>query len=735
MPWQRINYFLIVIIVAGASAVPHAAPASRAPISAAPASASAAVPSSLAFSEVGSSGVAKHLDLTHPRVNAAFADLAAKPASAKLRAAIQSKPLTPIALARTPTPLQREVLGFVNASNLGDATVGYTTWNFSLLSTVAFFGLHVNSGDGALVQTDTGWAVYHSATMSAFVSAAHAAGTKVIVSINLHDFSIDPGNQICVGLQPDHAAVTISQTVAQVAAAGIDGINIDYEGTSSGCANGQGSRAELDSFAGNLRAAMPKGSLLVIDTYSGSAEDNLEFFDIAGLQPSVDAFFVMAYDMDASNWADPPLNCTSYCFSPVSPLNTYRFNATLSMTQYLKLVPPSKLILGQPYYGSRGCVPNLTDAHQYRIPNTNFVSTTYRFASTVATQTGVSNFAAHRDPTEGVAEWDTWYDSDWTCNREQYFDDVNSLGAKYDLVNSKDLRGVGLFTLDYGGGAPELWDELASKFTTTTAWTSLGGIATSGPDAASWSSTHLDAFVRGTDNGLWSNSWDGTTWKGWLPVGGGLASDPTAVSWGPNRVDVFVRGTDNQLWHKWEDGTTWYPWEPLGGSLSSGPDVASWSSNRLDVFARGTDSQLWHKWYDGAGWHNWEPLGGVLGSDPTAVSWGPNRIDVFVRGIDGQLWHRWWDSVGWRGWEALGGVLMSSPDAASCASGHLDVFTTGSDHGLWRKGFNNGWSQWQPLGGRFNSNSSATCLAGSPTVELFQRGVDYAVWQTSMPGT
>ncbi len=36
---------------------------------------------------------------------------------------------------------QREVFGFALASSLSDPTVGYPTWDFSLLSTVAFFGL------------------------------------------------------------------------------------------------------------------------------------------------------------------------------------------------------------------------------------------------------------------------------------------------------------------------------------------------------------------------------------------------------------------------------------------------------------------------------------------------------------------------------------------------------------------------------------------------------------------
>ncbi len=44
---------------------------------------------------------------------------------------------------RTNPRLFREVFGFAFASSLGDPTIGYPTWNFALLSTVAYFGVHV----------------------------------------------------------------------------------------------------------------------------------------------------------------------------------------------------------------------------------------------------------------------------------------------------------------------------------------------------------------------------------------------------------------------------------------------------------------------------------------------------------------------------------------------------------------------------------------------------------------
>ena len=403
-------------------------------------------------------------ELTAPRIMSQMADLEKMPAKSQalgLRSASQpAQTLAPVAgVSARP---RKEVLGFVNAYNLGSPTVGYTTWNLGLLTTVVFFALSVNSGDGAIVKSGTGWNVWTSSTLINFVNTAHANGVKVIVSIDLHDVGTSPTNQVCQGLTNTSSQNTINEAITQMNAANVDGINVDYEGTNTTCADGGTSRDEFVSFVKGLRAAMRPGTFLVVDSYAGSAEDNLEFFNVTGLSPYIDAFFVMAYDMDQSNWSEVPLSCSAYCMNPVSPLNTYRFNVSKAISQYTALVPPNQVILGQPYYGERGCVPNLTDAHQ--LSNTMAIPT-YTFASTIGSQGGVRQLSSHRDPGDGVSEWDTWYDSDFACNREQYWDDVYSLGAKYDLVNSSGIRGVGLFALDYAGPAPELWNSLSAHFT------------------------------------------------------------------------------------------------------------------------------------------------------------------------------------------------------------------------------------------------------------------------------
>jgi spore germination protein YaaH len=639
--------------------------------------------------------------------------------------------------------LRREVFGFADYFNLGDPNVGYPSWHMNLLTTIAFFRLQVNSGNGYIVPApDPGWNMFHSSTMTNFVNTAHSSGVRVIVSVNLHDMSTSPTNQVCTGLLKANYANTISETLQLIQQAGIDGVNLNYEATNVSCAlpnpdpdnNPVGSRDRFTAFVAAFRQAMPNG-YIAIDTFSGAAEDNLEFFNVTGLAPNVDSMFVMAYDMDWANYFELPLQCSSYCFNPVSPLNTYRFNVTKSMQQYTALVPASKVILGQPLYGSRGCVASSSPAHQYL--TRDYVNTTYIYASTIASQTGVSQLTTHRDPADGVSEWDTWWDTDWNCWREQYFDDVTSLAAKYDVVNANNLRGVGFFTLDYGGGSPELWNLLENKFATTTPWYSLGGVLTSSAATSSWGTTRTDVFVRGSDNALWHRSWDGTTWANWESLGGTLTANPAAVSWGPNRIDVFVRGTDSAIWHRSWNGTTWASWDSVGGIATSAASATSWGTGRLDIVVRGTNNGLWHRSWNGGTWGAWDAVGGVATSDPSMVASGTGRVDVFVRGTDNALWHRSGDGAGsWTAWESLGGILLGSPAAASCAPGHLDVFVQGTDYGLWQKSLNGTpWSIWTSLRGYWTTGPAAVCVTGTTNVNLFEGGPDSALWQTITPGT
>jgi flagellar hook assembly protein FlgD len=85
-----------------------------------------------------------------------------------------------------------------------------------------------------------------------------------------------------------------------------------------------------------------------------------------------------------------------------------------------------------------------------------------------------TDYGRQYDPVEGVA-WTSYQRENCsatygcvTATRELYFDDAESLAAKYDLVNGYDIRGVGIWALGYDGSRSELYQVLKDKFITDT---------------------------------------------------------------------------------------------------------------------------------------------------------------------------------------------------------------------------------------------------------------------------
>lgn len=372
--------------------------------------------------------------------------------------------LRPATVVGTGRELTREVFGFATSQSLADPTVGYPSWNFDLLSTVAYFTIHVYY-TGVLI-ADSGWTVWNSSALTGLVTTAHAHGVKVVVTIK------GPGNfsDMCSALF--NGDTTTLQIVNEVVSKGVDGVNIDYEGTGLGTCpqTNQSNQTMLTNFAHQLRVGLDNakpGYYLSIDTYTGSALGNDGFFNIAALNPYVDSFFVMAYDMDEANQGTPPLTsyCSGFCMAPVSPMVNYHWNDVNSMSQYSALVGPSKVILGQPYYGRVACVSSPTE---HAASTGSFSSPSYHDAAKVINSPDVSpgTYSIHRDPNDvtGLDRWDAWYDLSLHCWREMYWPDVAALNVRYDLVNQDNLRGVGFWTLNDGGGAGELWTALQNHF-------------------------------------------------------------------------------------------------------------------------------------------------------------------------------------------------------------------------------------------------------------------------------
>ncbi|MDQ6880379.1 MAG: glycoside hydrolase family 18 protein [Candidatus Dormibacteraeota bacterium] len=449
----------------------------------------------------------------HPLINQELARQGDQPPPAGLKPAYKTRVFA--ATSQSTSRPSREVFGFVRAGSIADSVTGYTTWDFSMLTTVAYFGLHVN-WDGNIISNDANWAIWKSSVVSDLIQAAHSQGVKVVVTLMLFDSS--PGSPVmCSGL--GWGDRTVAQVANELAVTGADGVNLDYEGVKSVCVDGQTTQTKFIALVQRMRSIMPT-AYISIDTYSGSAEGNDGFFNIQALSPYTDSFFVMTYDMEYYNWAYPPLQCTSMCLGPTAPLTTYFYNDTRAAAEYTAVVPSSKVILGIPYYGRKACV-GAGGPNSY--PTSPLVADTYLDATGEATyfETAPGTYTAHRDTHDllGQVRFDDWLNTTLNCTRQLYWDDYTSLAAKYDLINRYNLRGAGIFTLDYGGGAPELWCDLRDHF-------SPGLVPATATVAASQTSTRFTVnFAAGQGCGVSAfdvQQQDTTLNQDWMDIGAGM---------------------------------------------------------------------------------------------------------------------------------------------------------------------------------------------------------------------
>jgi hypothetical protein len=286
------------------------------------------------------------------------------------------------------------------------------------VSTLAYFSVGVNA-DGSIDGTGPGFAGFQSQDFVNLVSRAHQAGDRVVVTAT--DFSQPSLDALTHS--PDAGAVLGRSLLYLVKERNLDGVNLDFEGT--GSADREGYNMLVAEVAAALHEANPNYQLTV-STYGSSAGDANGFFDIEGLAPSVNAFFVMTYDMN-----NPTVP------GPTAPLVGSGYTDETVVNEYLALVPASKIILGAPLYG-------------YDWPTTG--------PGLGAAATGRATAVPYNDAALlGPTYWDPNSDTVWTSYQSNgqwhqvFFDDADTLALKAQLVSSTHLLGIGVWALGMEG--------------------------------------------------------------------------------------------------------------------------------------------------------------------------------------------------------------------------------------------------------------------------------------------
>ena len=370
----------------------------------------------------------------------------------------QTNATSPLALSNG--GLTREVFGFapywaLSAGDLSDL-------QYDKISTLAYFGL-TYTAQGTFDPVDGGAQGWNSQALTDLVNHAHASGDKVVVTVK----SFSSATTGSIVNNPSNGQAAINSAINAVTTRGLDGINVDFEGTDGS------QQLAFTSWVASLSSqlhAQHVGAFLSVDGYSGSASWSSGFIRIDTLAPYVDAFFIMAYDMTFPNTL------------PNAPLaGSFTYNDTGSVDQYVaKSGNPNKVILGVPYYGYKFS----TTGTGFNSPRNGACDAAGDAGcadpyNVLVTDLQCAQILSLNWDSPSSTPWASWFSPSGNdpCGgnhnswRELYYDNPTSLATKYDLVNNRGIRGVGIWALGMDHGINDLWQVIGAKFNTPRAHT------------------------------------------------------------------------------------------------------------------------------------------------------------------------------------------------------------------------------------------------------------------------
>ncbi len=311
---------------------------------------------------------------------------------------------------------------------------------FDLLSHIAVFDFSVLSNGNLSPPSAWPW--------TDLINEAHKNNVKVILTAvnfntsHIHQLLNDSSIKANFFQQIKNALQTYE----------LQGVNIDFENISS-ADRGEvlnGFMADLKTY---LRAEMPGSEVSI-----AIPPINWGGWQFTGLAEACDYMFIMGYNFYGS-WSETSGAC--------APLTGGSYNLTNSLLYHLWEVAanyPKKLILGIPYYGNRWQTED-GDAYSLAIDHTN--QPTYSIAKNTSDVYGELWDEVSQTPYCSYLESNNWY--------QVWYDSDSSLGLKFDLAESYDLKGIGMWALGYDSDKPELWDEIRRRYEASSSVEELAG--------------------------------------------------------------------------------------------------------------------------------------------------------------------------------------------------------------------------------------------------------------------
>jgi spore germination protein len=309
------------------------------------------------------------------------------------------------------------------------SSTAYLAYDYTALTHIAYFSYEVDTATG-------GFTSVHDWYTTPIISYAHERGTKVLLTVT--NFGTAKNTELLSDTVKQK--YLLNNLITLLKNRNGDGVNFDLESVALS------QRANLVSFiqraVAMIKAQLPDAEI----SMATPAVDWSGSWDLKTLSELCDYLIFMGYDY---YWKG------STTAGPVAPLQGENYNVTRSVSNYLATgVAPSKLMLGVPWYGYDWPV---TNSNRKATATGTATSRLYTSAEQIASDNGKIF-----DNTTSVPYSTYKVSNQW---RQLWYDDVQSLGMKYDLVNQKEMAGIGIWALSYEGTDKRMWTNISSAFT------------------------------------------------------------------------------------------------------------------------------------------------------------------------------------------------------------------------------------------------------------------------------
>lgn len=291
----------------------------------------------------------------------------------------------------------------------------YLNYNFSLLSTLAFYAYELDGKSGGYTSIN-GW------DTARVVNVAQAAGCRVVLAVHCGNTK-----SIATFLKSGIAQKTFITTVLEkLDARKAGGLNILFDGMSAK------QREEFTTFIEKLSQALKKANPDYQLSVSLPVIDEEPAYDIAALNPWVDQFII---DFTKKTGA-----------SPIAPFKGGSNSLESGLDRYLnKSIPAQKFMACMPYYGVEW------DRETNKVEYIIYDNIRSQYADLPVTYE--ANSAARIDVLNDLGD----------TIRQIWYDDDKTLAAKYDYILQNGLSGISIWALGYDNSHAELWNTLMDK--------------------------------------------------------------------------------------------------------------------------------------------------------------------------------------------------------------------------------------------------------------------------------